>query len=299
MRMHMSKRTIFRILAAAMAFLCLTGAAAEEAGSLSRILNAGEELLLETSNVTLEGTAQFSLDGEEPFKKAEARYVQDEFSSLWRLKLLTPRYGAERVTGFTVIANGRKIYAMEDYHPGVYRFGDDEAQCTVIRDSAYLDQLISVCKSAAPGAERLIEGHIRTQETEEGTETAITLSGEDVPELWNGLMNLGAQFLIRRLFLFDYDRVSGYEGCRMEDFFTATQAILACTVSFTVQRLDLTVRLDTQGRITFVSGELETELQTRNDGAHRLAVSFEGSASLYGNSEVKDFDPEEYGVVPE
>ena len=44
-------------------------------------------LFFDTSNVTLSGHAEFSLDGER-FKTADARYVQDGNHSLWQWKLL-------------------------------------------------------------------------------------------------------------------------------------------------------------------------------------------------------------------
>ena len=277
--------------------ICCLGAGAEDRGQLRGLLEAGENLLLKTDNVTLEGYAEFSLDGETPyiFKKAEATYVQDGTFSLWRLRLLTPWPDGERVTGFTVIANGRKIYAMEDYHPGVFREGDDQEQHTVIRESAVLNQLISLAKILAPGIEAEIGECIQTENG--GKTTVIQLKEEDIPEAIHSLANLGAQFLVRRLFGIDYDRENGYAEAHMADFTTITGAILASTTRFRLSELNLRAVQDEQGRLTLATGSLKVALETRNDGIQYLRIGFSGEAGKYGESEVKLFDPEEYGVV--
>ena len=85
-------------------------------------------LLFDTNNVTLTGHAEFSLDGER-FKTADARYVQDGVNSLWDWKLKSPRRdGSERESGYTVIANGEKVYVMEVFYPGMYKTGSYTAE---------------------------------------------------------------------------------------------------------------------------------------------------------------------------
>ena len=289
------KRRAIAWIAALTLLVCCLSAGAEAEGQLSGLMEAGKKLLLETDNVTMEGYAEFSLDGEKPFKKAEATYVQDGTSSLWRLRLLTPRYFGEQVTGFTVIANGRKVYVMEDYHPGLYRMGDDAEQQSVIRKSPALEQLLALGKVLAPGLEAALGTAVSGED--DGRTTVIQLKQGDIPEAVNSLANLGAQFLVRRLFGLDYDRMSGYEEAYLEDFAAVSSALLACTTHFTLTEVNLRAVQDEQGRLILATGSLKADRETRNDGIHSLSIGFSGEAGKYGESEVKDFDPEDYGVT--
>ncbi|MBQ6382578.1 MAG: hypothetical protein IJJ42_03120 [Clostridia bacterium] len=290
----MRNKLICWILLLTLTLSCCLGAQAEDGSRLTEIIKAGEALLFQTDNVTLKGEASFTLDGEDPFKKAEAEYVQDGTFSYWRLKLLTPWPEGERLTGFTVIANDRKIYAMEDFHPGVYRMGDDEPQNTLLRKSPFLTQLMDLAGFIAPEWEKTLSGKLQTGE--DGT-VSLQLTKADVPESLNSLMNLGAQLMIRRLFQIDYDRMSGYEHTHMADFTTVTQAILGSTVRFTLQEAQLKVRLDDKGRIAEAAGTVKADFETYNDGTHTLAFTFSGEAGEYGASKVESFDPAAYGVT--
>lgn len=290
----MKRRLICGILLLTLVLSCCLGAQAEDGSLLLRIVNAGETLLFHTDNVTLTGEASFSMDGEEPFKRAETEYVQARTYSYWRLKLLTPWPDGEKQTGFTVIANDRKIYAMEDYHPGVYRTGYDEPQMTILRNSRALTQLVSLAKGVAPEWEKTLTEQLTAGE--DGT-VVLKLTRADIPASVNSLLNLGAQLAARRLFQVDYDRMSGYELAHMEDFTTVTQGILAATIRFTVQEAELKVRLDSLGRVAEASGSVKAEFETYNDGVHTLEVTFSGEAGQYGESKVDGFDPEAWGVT--
>ena len=274
-----------------------TAAGAEEL-PLERLFTAGKTLLLNTHNVTIEGTAEFSLDHQAAFKKAEASYIQDGTSSIWRLKLLTPRNGGERVTGFTVVANDELLYLMEDYTPGVYWEGSDQPQDTVLRNSAYLSQILDLTGLLLPQIAEQLGDSVREQADASGKTVEISISADQVPDAMNRLMNLGGQFLIRRLFGVDYD-YDTYAGTRMEQYVTVTQGILGCTESFTLQNLELRVETDTEERISAVEGRLEVELSTYNDGKHTLEVTLNGHAGAYGQSYVGAFSPEAYGVRTE
>ena len=292
----MKRRFLSGLMSAVMLLLILcTGAGAESDGEiLTGLLEAGERLMFETNNVTIEGTASFALDGY-TFKKAEATYVQDGTNSLWRLKLLTPWPDGERVTGFTVIANGQRVFVMEDYHPGLYRTGTDDEQDTLVQRSRLLEQLIAMAKAIAPEAERAMGEHLQTEG--EGQTAVIQLKGEETPETAQVLMNLGAQLAARRLFRTDYDWMREYGDAYLEDFTTITSGILATTDNFRAEEISLRISRDGDGRITAVTGRLELDLENRNEGHHRLSIEFGGEAGKYGESEVKTFDPEVYGVT--
>ena len=83
----MKKRAVS--LALIVMILCLPFAALAD-DSLRLFFDSATDLLLNTQNVTLNGHAEFSLDGER-FKTAELCYVQDDTNSLLQLNLRTPR----------------------------------------------------------------------------------------------------------------------------------------------------------------------------------------------------------------
>ena len=112
------KKLIAAVLALTL-FLSLSFSAPAE-GRLSSLMESLHSLLFSTINVTISGEAVFSLDGER-FKTAEILYKQAGEDSHWQLDLKTPRrYRADQETGFTIIANGEKLYVMERYWPGTY-----------------------------------------------------------------------------------------------------------------------------------------------------------------------------------
>ena len=82
------KKWIALLLSALLAFTVLVTALAEN--QLRFFYDATTRLLFETSNVTLTGHAEFSLDGKR-FKTADLNYIQDYTNSYYKLKLLTPR----------------------------------------------------------------------------------------------------------------------------------------------------------------------------------------------------------------
>ena len=86
----------------------------------------------------------------ERFKTAEILYKQAGEDSHWQLDLKTPRrYRADQETGYTVIANGEKLYVMERYWPGTYTTGSDQPNSTVISQSTRADLLYSLFLSVA------------------------------------------------------------------------------------------------------------------------------------------------------
>ena len=113
--------------------------------SLMLFYDAGMELMFETSNVTLDGHAEFSLDGER-FKTADLHYIQNYTNSLYQLKLLTPRRDGtqpDRESGYTIIANGEYVYVIEVIYPGVYKTGTTAAQSTILRSKTIATDLYS------------------------------------------------------------------------------------------------------------------------------------------------------------
>ncbi len=276
-----------------------TGVPAE--GAVMRFYDAATELLFETENVTLSGKAVFSLDGER-FKSAEIRYVQDGRNSLLQLDLLTPRRDGsgrpDRESGYTVIANGELVYVTEVINPGVYKTGTTFTQNTILRKSVQMELMANLMGMLAKEAETLLGKDAVTILPDEtaGLELRITLD-RDVPEMVNTSANLFYQFIARRYFETDYDTVSERYMGPMENYLTVTQGILECTKSLSVEKAEITMKLDDQGFLKQVSGDVSLMLVTGKDGIRRLDFVFSLDVSNRGSSHVDDFDPDAYGVV--
>ena len=254
-------------------------------------------LLFDTNNVTLRGHAEFSLDGEW-FKTADAVYIQDDFNSRFDWKLHSPRWdGSERESGYTVIANGEKVYVMEAFYPGIYRTGSTAESDTILRRSIQLNLLRDLIRILSDEAETLLgEGAVTARTDDSGTTIRIQ-AGKDVPEIVNTALNMTAQFIAKRYFETDYDHISERFMIPMENYITVTQAILGCTSYISLDRADLTMKQDAEGRFEAAEGKVSVELSTEDDGIRRLDISFRLEASGRGESEVGPFDPVAFGVT--
>ena len=180
-------------------------------------------LLFDTNNVTLTGNAEFSLDGER-FKTADAKYIQDGTNSLWQWKLLTPRKdGTEREGGYTIIANGEKVYVMEAFYPGVYKTGSTAESDTIMRRSVQLNLLRDLLRILTDQSDTLLGENAITSDSDDTGMTVHIQAGKDVPELVNTALNMTVQFVARRYFDTDYDQISERFMAPMENYITVTQ----------------------------------------------------------------------------
>ena len=289
------KRFAVLLAALVLAFALTANALAESA--VTRVYDAAWQLLFDSSNVTMEGHAEFSLDGTW-FKTADGTYVQDGERSLWKLALNTPRSnGTERAGGYTVIADGENVFVMEVYDPGVYRSGLTAASSTILRRSAQLTLVTDLLRLAAGQADALLGDALTVTEGDDGTELRVRLDG-DTPELLNAALNLAAQFAVGRYFGIDFDHLTAYNPRPMDSFITTTEAILYCTEHIALQKADVTVKLDAEGRLSSVSGSASVTLETVSDGARVLDTVFSLRVSGWGESHVDAFDPAAYGVIP-
>lgn len=253
-------------------------------------------LLFDTNNVTLTGHAEFSLDGER-FKTADARYVQDGVNSLWDWKLKSPRRdGSERESGYTVIANGEKVYVMEVFYPGMYKTGSTREYDTILRRSVQLNLLRDLLRILSDQSDSLLgQEAVETRSDETGLTVRIQ-AGKDVPEIVNTALNMAVQFAARRYFETDYDQLSERNMISMDNFITVTQAILCSTSYMSLNQADITLKRDAGGRFESAEGKVSVELNTEEDGIRLLDISFRLDASDFGGSRVEPFDPADYGV---
>ena len=291
------KKLIAAVLALTL-FLSLSFSAPAE-GRLSSLMESLHSLLFSTINVTISGEAVFSLDGER-FKTAEILYKQAGEDSHWQLDLKTPRrYRADQETGFTIIANGEKLYVMERYWPGTYTTGSDQPNSTVISQSTHADLLYSLFLSLADEMEALLpENALVFPETEEeGRVTEISLSEETTPAVVNTSLNLAADFLLRRFMGVNYDSVRNWGQGHAEDYTTVTQAVLYSTDSFVLGDTSVSFTEDEKGRITGVSGTVTALLSSEEYSGTPLEIAFRLIVSDYGATEVRPFSPDDFGVV--
>ena len=288
------------LLALALCLCVVFTAAALDESALNALWTGGCDFLFHTDNVTVTGEASFSLDGEH-FKTAKLNYIQDGYSSFYGLELLTPRKdGSEQKTGWTIIADKDGFcIVMEAYEPGLYRWATCTPQNTLLRRTVRLDALTEMGGLLAGQAESLLpEGAVAVTEAEGAKTIHVALAEGQIPEILGSGLNLAACYLSSRWFSYGYDRgVSGEGGMPFEHYVTTTEALMGGTVRWTLQSADMDFTLDGQGRLTGARGTLRAA-STFWDGSVRVVeVQFDLSATDYGTSHIKPFDPADYGVV--
>ncbi len=290
-------RKILAVLLIAALTAVSAGAAAES--PLRTAFDAAKELVFDTGNVTLRGNADFRLDGAR-FKTAQATYIQDGEDSFWQLRLFTPNEGdEERETGYTIIANGEKVYVMEAYTPGVYKTGTTDAQSVILRNSVQMTVMTELAGLLADQAETLFgEGAVTSGPDGQGGTAVRVRAGEDVPQIVNTALSLVWEYGARRYFRTDYDRMNELNMGPIDAYLTPTQGILGTTKYVALKQIDAEAVTDADGNLTAVSGSLALTLYTGREGTHLLNVSFRMEASDRGTSRVQQFSPDEYGVVP-
>ncbi|MBQ9252650.1 MAG: hypothetical protein IJ188_08440 [Clostridia bacterium] len=291
------KKWIALIVTLILAMGSLFSAYADEAAA--RIFDAAAQLLTATENVTLTGSATFSLDGE-AFKYLETSYVQDGVNSKWVLDLSSPRRdGSLRENGFTAIANNRYKYGMEVCHPGTYVVAEDNPQSAILRSSAQLNQLIALGHSVFAQVPALSEDAFSFSD---GRHLTVRLDGDQIPDSISNILSLGIWLAVQRTMNIVDDSISAppypEEAVKMEDYITPTQAIINMTEKYELSQFSMDAEMNEMGLFTEVNGTARIALHTFLDGVHELHISFAGNASDYGASTVSAFDPDEYGVIP-
>ncbi len=275
-------------------------ALAESAGPLNDLWNSGTRLLFHTDNVTLTGEATFLLDGKQ-FKKAQLNYIQDGASSFYDLVLLTPiAEGTEQKTGWTIIADEKgNLAVMEAYTPGIYRSGTCAVNNTLLRRSVQLDALTELGGFLVGQAGSLLpEGTVVSNEKEGGQSIHIALSKDQIPDMAVSALNIAAGYLSSRWFFLGYDTsIAEDEGIPFENYITVTDALTRGTVRWVLQGVDADFTLDAQGRLSTAKGEVRVASVFWDQTIREVTVRFDLSASDYGDSHVKPFDPSDYNVA--
>ena len=264
-------------------------------------MDAAESLLFRTENVTLDGSADFALDGF-VFKNAKGTLIRDGERSFLKVDLHTP--GTGRIdndpdidSGFTVTADREQIWVTEVRHPGVYKIGYIFPRSTVLRQSVQLDLMARLARDLAKQADGLLgEGAVTAADTAEGGKEIRFVLDENAPDLVHTALTLAFQAVASRYFSVNYDQLSSRYMGPVDGYFTLTRGILYTTEYLYLRQADVTVVLDAAGELQDVSGVLGAYLQTGGDGEHELDITFRLNVSGRGSSQVPDFDPA--GLVP-
>lgn len=288
------KRSFLIILSIVLITVFTAFAQAEK--PLTALCDSANELLFKTSNVTVTGEAVFSIDGEW-FKTAAARYIQDGDRSYWELRLTSPKAdGTERKNGYTIIADGSRIYVMEVYRPGIYKTGTGTPQSTLMRKSIQLDLMNEMIRTIAEKMEAAEEDSaVRIEETDTESNVRI-VAEENVPPVVNLALNLFAQYAARRYFHMDYDQISERQMIPMNAYLTVTEGILSCTKSLALKHTDISIRKDQNGQPEKLSGDISVLLNTAKDGERQVDISFHAEITDKGRSHVGTFSPADYNV---
>lgn len=254
------------------------------------------KLLFTDDNVTLTGTAKFSLDGVW-FKTADITLKQDGNQSYRELALSGTRLdGTAQKNGYQIVTDGTTVYVMETVRPGIYRTGTTSEHTSLIRNTRETEQLISLGRAFTASADLLLGKDILT-ETPEGD---LRFEFKDLEsDLLNAVTNQVFQFAARRYFDNEYDSYAVDRHARIEDYVSVTQGILFTAKSVSLKQALVNVKRDENGLPKYMEGEITLNLKMAGKGDRTLDISFQMNVKDLGKTKVKRFDPKEYDVISE
>lgn len=269
---------------------------AENSTPATELYDSLTNLLFYNDNVTLTGTAKFSLDGVW-FKTADITLKQDGNQSYRELALSGSRLdGTAQKNGYQIVTDGTTVYVMETVRPGIYRTGTTSEHTSLIRNTRETEQLISLGRAFTASADLLLGKDILT-ETPEGD---LRFEFKDLEsDLLNAVTNQVFQFAARRYFDNEYDSYAVDRHARIEDYVSVTQGILFTAQSVSLKQALVNVKRDENGLPKYMEGEITLNLKTAGKGNRTLDISFQMNVKDLGKTKVKRFDPKEYDVISE
>lgn len=152
-------------------------------GALATLYNAGTALLFNTSNVTLTAHAEFTYDAQH-FKTFDGKYVQDGENSLMQVTMTTPtRNGDSYQSGYTVIANGEKVYERH-MDTQVEKFSPlhAKASSSVLSNDTMHELATGLGATLVNLLEAPVNAAITTEKTETGTAYTLRYKAGEAPE---------------------------------------------------------------------------------------------------------------------
>ena len=309
--------TAKRILSLSVFLLCLCFAAAALAESpLAELWDSGIALLFDTDNVTVDGEASFDLewDGaaelEEEgiifgmngrFKTAKLHYVQDGYNSYYGLKLLTPRKdGTERETGWIIIGQAKGestfVYVMEALSPGKYRLGTDGLNSSLLHRSPQLDALTALGGQLTRMLEpTLPAGTVTVTRENDAKKVHISLTGDQLPDVAQSALSMGAAYLADRWFNTGHDRYS-FNLTSFSSYVAPATALAEGTVRWELKQADVDFTVDGQGRLAKVNGSVWADSVFCDGEIFHVRAQFDLNVTDWGKSHVEPFDPKAYYV---
>ena len=269
---------------------------AENSTPATELYDSLTKILFTDDNVTLTGTAKFSLDGVW-FKTADITLKQDGNQSYRELALSGTRLdGTAQKNGYQIVTDGTTVYVMETVRPGIYRTGTTSEHTSLIRNTRETEQLISLGRAFTASADLLLGKDILT-ETPEGD---LRFEFKDLEsDLLNAVTNQVFQFAARRYFDNEYDSYAVDRHARIEDYVSVTQGILFTAKSVSLKQALVNVKRDENGLPKYLEGEITLNLKTAGKGDRKLDISFQRNVKDLGKTKVKRFDPKEYDVISE
>ena len=269
---------------------------AENSTPATELYDSLTKILFTDDNVTLTGTAKFSLDGVW-FKTADITLKQDGNQSYRELALSGTRLdGTAQKNGYQIVTDGTTVYVMETVRPGIYRTGTTSEHTSLIRNTRETEQLISLGRAFTASADLLLGKDILT-ETPEGD---LRFEFKDLEsDLLNAVTNQVFQFAARRYFDNEYDSYAVDRHARIEDYVSVTQGILFTAKSVSLKQALVNVKRDENGLPKYMEGEITLNLKTAGKGDRKLDISFQMNVKDLGKTKVKRFDPKEYDVISE
>ncbi len=269
---------------------------AENSTPATELYDSLTKILFTDDNVTLTGTAKFSLDGVW-FKTADITLKQDGNQSYRELALSGTRLdGTAQKNGYQIVTDGTTVYVMETVRPGIYRTGTTSEHTSLIRNTRETEQLISLGRAFTASADLLLGKDIMT----EMPEGDLRFEFKDLEsDLLNAVTNQVFQFAARRYFDNEYDSYAVDRHARIEDYVSVTQGILFTAKSVSLKQALVNVKRDENGLPKYMEGEITLNLKTAGKGDRKLDISFQMNVKDLGKTKVKRFDPKEYDVISE
>ena len=290
------KKLILSLTVMMLALIVCFSVLAENSTPAAELYDALVKTLFYTDNVTLTGTAKFSLDGVW-FKTAEITLKQDGNRTFRELTLRGPKKdGTVQKNGYTIVTDGSALYLMEAVVPGVYRTGGTIEHTSLIRRSVETEQLIGLGKALFAHADLFL-----------GTDTlTVTPEGDirfeikdNVPDLLNAAVNNIYQFAARRYFDEDYDSTFTDNNARIDDFVSITSGILYTAQSMTLKQASVILKRDQNGLLQHLEGDITLNVETGAEGIRQVGISFQVNVKDVDKTTVKRFEPSDFGVVSE
>ena len=284
----MSIRKGMGLLLAAAIFLCAGSAGAYY--EISGTYDAGVELLTGTENVTIQGYADFYLDGEH-IKNARGAYIQNGKESFQVITLKgKDNEGTDHENGYAVLNLSGTAYVSEmhhgkDHRKSLYTLADS----TILGMDRKTRNLIDLGRLAAVAMEKEMPGQIKADRTEDG-EISISWTAQesDIPEIFQTALNMLWEAGISRFYWQGYDRMNAYPFADIRDYGTPTEGIVLCTRDVRLEEMDVKVTRDDAGRIGGAMGTLTLRLTSGNLEWHELMVIFSVGMSQYGESNIRE-----------